>query len=115
MAISDRVPPVGRRDLLLLGQAGTVKLEENAYDFRDGEGRVIDSSLGGGAAGERGSAVGTLPGVSGAFFAAAIRSPHRGGGSIGWREISSDNGGDDCRNHRTGQGESPERFRGLRR
>ena len=111
VAISDRVPPAGRRDLLLLGQTGTVKLEANAYDFRDAEGRVIDSSLGGGAVDARGSAVGTLREFLAHF--SQQPSPHRG-----WEhrleEIAATMEAMIV-SHRTGQAESPERFRGLRR
>ena len=111
VAISDRVPPAGRRDLLLLGQTGTVKLEENAYDFRDAEGRVIDSSLGGGAEGVCGRAVGTLREFLEHF--SQQPSPHRG-----WEhrleEIAATMEAMIV-SHRTGQAESPERFRGLRR
>jgi len=116
VALSDRVPSP-RRDLLLLGQTGTVKLEANAYDFRDAEGKVIDS--GGTGGDERG--VGSLNPMASAMetlreylrhFALPV-SPHRG-----WEhrleEVAAAMEAVIV-SHRTGQAESPERFRGLRR
>jgi predicted dehydrogenase len=115
VALSDRVPPPGRRDLLLLGQTGTVKLEANAYDFRDTEGRVIDSSAGSkGIDGDRDAqsgGVGTLRRFLEHFEQQP--SPHRG-----WEhrleEVAATMEAMIV-SHRTGQAESPERFRGLRR
>jgi predicted dehydrogenase len=120
VALSDRVPPPGRRDLLLLGQTGTVKLEANAYDFRDAEGKVIDSSgMAERASGAKerellnpmASAIETLREYLRHFVLPV--SPHRG-----WEhrleEVAATMEAVIV-SHRTGQAESPERFRGLRR
>ncbi|HUO10392.1 MAG TPA: Gfo/Idh/MocA family oxidoreductase [Phycisphaerae bacterium] len=115
VALSDRVPPPGRRDLLLLGQTGTVTLETNAYDFRDAEGRVIDSSAGAetgrGKLDPKAIAMETLRKFLDHF--GQQPSPHRG-----WEhrleEVAATMEAMIV-SHRTGQAESPERFRGLRR
>ncbi|MGN6367991.1 MAG: hypothetical protein ACTHN5_07000 [Phycisphaerae bacterium] len=111
VAISDRVPPKWKRELLLMGQTGTVTLGEEGYDFRDAEGRVIDASGVGEEAEARGGALGTLREFLDHFEQQP--SPHRG-----WEhrleEIAATMEAMIV-SHRTGQAESPERFRGLRR
>ncbi len=119
LMISDRIPPPGRRDLLLLGQGGTVKLEANAYDFRDADGKVIDAAINE----EPNASIPPSSADTGAGALATLReflrhfalppSPHRG-----WRhrleEVSAAMEALIV-SHRTGQAESPERFLQLRR
>ncbi len=118
LTLCDRMPPPGRRDLLLLGQGGTVKLEAETYDFRDAEGKLIDQS-----AAELSATPNTAVPSAGASALATLReyfrhfsmpaSPHRG-----WphrlAEVSATMEALIV-SHRTGQAESPERFLQLRR
>jgi predicted dehydrogenase len=120
LSLSDRMPTPSRRDLLLLGQGGTVKLEAHAYDFRDGEGKLIDAGRS-----DAQSSPNDPPEAQAAGSAAldTLReylrhfqlppSPHRG-----WphrlREVAATMEAL-LVSHRTGQAESPERFLQLRR
>ena len=120
LTLSDQMPSPSRRDLLLMGQGGTVKLEAHAYDFRDGEGKLIDAGRNERRAGADRLAVETEAGT-GALetlreFLRHFRlpaSPHRG-----WphrlREVAASMEAL-LVSHRTGQAESPERFLQLRR
>jgi predicted dehydrogenase len=118
LVLSDQMPAASRRDLLLLGQGGTVKLEAHAYDFRDADGKLIDagrsdSSTGGRADGQGAgsSALDTLREYLRHFQLPS--SPQRG-----WkhrlREVAATMEALIV-SHRTGQAESPERFLQLRR
>jgi predicted dehydrogenase len=117
LTLSDRIPGAGRRDLLLLGQGGTVKLETDAYEFRDADGKLIDSGragdspLSGSPASAGGGPVETLREFLRHFEQAP--SPARG-----WEHRLQDIAATMealVVSHRTGQAESPERFRQLRR
>jgi hypothetical protein len=120
LSLSDRMPSPSRRDLLLLGQGGTVKLEAQGYEFRDGEGKLIDagrSERRAGAdrpAGEAGTGSGALDTLREYLRHFQLpASPHRG-----WphrlREVAASMEAL-LVSHRTGQAESPERFLQLRR
>jgi predicted dehydrogenase len=128
ITLCDRAPPVdtrarlegggfpgmpwNRRELLLWGAGGTIKLDALAYEFRDIEGQLIDA----------GDAQSANPAADSPALAALrefVRqyalppSPHRG-----WEHRLEDVGATMeafLVSHRTGQPESPERFRRLRR
>ena len=101
-----------RRSLLLWGAGGTVRLTSDTYEFRDAEGQLIDSSPSAPAtAGPRGEALATLKEFVRHY--ALPPSPHRG-----WPHRLEDIAATMealVVSHRTGQAESPERFRHLRR
>lgn len=121
--------PWNRRDLLLMGTGGTLKLDAHHYEFRDPEGHLIDAG-----GGNVTHAPSSSPGQPSLFShsiapprpSAALHtlrefirqytlppSPHRG-----WEhhleEIAATMEAFIV-SHRTGQPESPERFRHLRR
>jgi predicted dehydrogenase len=108
VTLSDRV--AGRRELLVLGQAGSLRLDGERYSFCNAEGQAIDEGV---SARELGvdQAVGTLRGFLEQFTSQP--SPHRG-----WEhrleEIASVMEAL-LVSHRTGSAENPEKFRGLRR
>jgi len=111
VTLSDRVPGAGRRELLLLGQGGTVKLEPDAYEFRDVDGKLIDAGRAGEKEGNGSRAMDTLKEFLRHFSQAP--SPARG-----WDHRLHDIAATMealVVSHRTGQAESPERFRQLRR
>ncbi|HVT82410.1 MAG TPA: hypothetical protein VHM90_17340 [Phycisphaerae bacterium] len=128
LTLCDRAPGAGgeaahgdlgswhRRDLMLWGAGGTLKLNTQAYEFRDADGELIDAgppvSGSRSASGEgRGEALGTLRRFLEQY--ALPPSPHRG-----WEhhleEIAATMEALVV-SHRTGQAESPERLRKLRR
>ncbi len=107
--------PWHRRDLMLWGAGGTLKLNTQAYEFRDADGELIDAGPPVASA--------TRPGEGASEALATLRrfleqytlpaSPHRG-----WEhhleEIAATMEALVV-SHRTGQAESPERLRKLRR
>jgi len=108
VTLCDRAP--SRREVLLMGQNGSLELREHAYLYRDAGGGLVDC-------GE----VRALPAA--ATYAALLRtfiehyhmppSPHRG-----WPHRLEETASAleaMLVSHRTGQAESPERFRLLRR
>jgi predicted dehydrogenase len=117
LTLSDRSTTgrdTGQRELLLMGQNGSARLQPDAYDLRDLDGKLLDSghvaeAPAGSAAG--GSPLETLRAFLQEFVLPA--SPLRG-----WEhrlpEIASTMEAL-LVSHRTGQAESPERFRALRR
>jgi predicted dehydrogenase len=106
------MPPGGwdRRELLLWGAGGTLKQDTRAYEFRDADGELIDAGTEGGGAAEKGP-VPLLREFLRQY--AAPPSPHRGW-DLRLEEVAATMEALVV-SHRTGQAESPERFRRLRR
>jgi predicted dehydrogenase len=110
-----------RRDLLLWGAGGTIKLNSHAYEFRDADGHLIDAGpppnategihAGASIRPARSPALDTLREFLRHY--SLPPSPHRG-----WEHRLEDVAATMealVVSHRTGQAESPERFRKLRR
>jgi predicted dehydrogenase len=121
VTLCDRAPPPAaasagtqdgswnRRDLLLWGTGGTIKLSAHAYEFRDAEGRLIDA--GRPAQAGRSGALETLREFLQHYTLPP--SPHRG-----WEHRLAEIAATMealVVSHRTGQAESPERFLQLKR
>jgi len=110
LTLCDRMAGPMERDVLLLGQGGTVKLEPDNYEFRDPDGKLIDAGRVDAILAGSG-AVETLREFLRHFTAPP--SPARG-----WKhnlvEIAATMEALVV-SHRTGQAESPEAFRRLRR
>ena len=109
VSLSDRLMP-WRRELLLLGQNGTLELDEQAYRFRDAEGKLIDE---GRTAGSSGAARARAALEEFLEQFAAPASPHRG-----WlQRLAATAATMEAMvvSQRTGQPEMPGRFLSLRR
>jgi predicted dehydrogenase len=114
LTLSDQAPatvmPGGRRELLLFGH-GMAQLTPESYSFHDAGGRLIDEgSAGTGAGGGGGTVVETLREFLRTFAAPAstVRRDLQLEAVAATMEAL-------VVSHRTGQPESPERFRRLRR
>jgi hypothetical protein len=120
VTLSDRVAGgATQRSLLLLGQNGTIKLQADAYECRDNDGKLVDA----GRAGEsvpphttESSATGTTAIETLKEFLNHFKQPNSP--IRGWNhrlpEIAATMEALIV-SHRTGQAESPERFHALRR
>lgn len=110
ITLSDRIPSSAKRELHLLGQGGSIILQNDTYDFRDPDGKQIDAT----------TPLEPLPTHTPTeilreflrHFSLAP-SPHRG-----WEHHLEEVAATMealVVSHRTGQAESPDRFRRLRR
>jgi predicted dehydrogenase len=116
VTLCDRIPGPSRREMLLLGQNGQVKLQPGSYEFQDVEGKLVDSGSASATLQQTGKAAGAVAIDTLREFLEHFSQPSSP--SRGWTHRLQDVAATMealVVSHRTGQAESPEKFRRLRR